>query len=118
MLSPKLETERLILRRYKESDIEVMYEIITDVRLSKYIKFPKLTKSEELDCIKKWISEAADDSLYEKWVIELKSDGTIVGNINVNKITTKDMLVKLGIYEMNNDKLVSDEIQRLSLYLK
>ena len=35
-----------------------------------------------------------------------------------HKITTKDMLVKLGIYEMNNDKLVSDEIQRLSLYLK
>lgn len=35
-----------------------------------------------------------------------------------HKITTKDMLVKLGIYEMNNDKLVSDEIQRLSFHLK
>ena len=44
MLSPRIETERLILRRYKESDIDAMFEIITDERLSKYIKFPNLTK--------------------------------------------------------------------------
>ena len=68
MLSPKIETDRLILRRYKESDIDAIYEIITDERLSKYIKFPKLSKEEELECIRKWISEA-DESKYEKWVI-------------------------------------------------
>ena len=38
MLSPRIETERLILRRYKESDIDAIYEIITDERLSKYNK--------------------------------------------------------------------------------
>lgn len=43
MLSPKLETERLILRRYKERDIDALYEIITDERLAKYIKYPNLT---------------------------------------------------------------------------
>ena len=32
MLSPKLETERLILRRYKESDLEEIYAIITEER--------------------------------------------------------------------------------------
>ena len=52
MLSPKIETSRLILRRYKESDIDAVYEIITDERLSKYIRFPNLTKDEELECIK------------------------------------------------------------------
>ena len=30
MLSPKIETDRLILRRYKESDIDAIYEMITD----------------------------------------------------------------------------------------
>ena len=30
MLSPTIETERLILRRYKESDIDAIYEIRTD----------------------------------------------------------------------------------------
>lgn len=56
MLSPKLETERLNLRRYKETDIDAIYDIITDERLSKYIQYPNLTKDEELECIKKWIA--------------------------------------------------------------
>lgn len=32
MLSPKLETERLILRRYEETDIDMQYEVLTDNR--------------------------------------------------------------------------------------
>ena len=39
MLSPNIETERLILRRYKESDINMQYEILTDDRLSTYINY-------------------------------------------------------------------------------
>ena len=30
MLSPKIETDRLILRRYDESDIDAFYEILHD----------------------------------------------------------------------------------------
>ena len=56
MLSPRIETDRLILRRYKESDIDAIYEIITDERLAKYIKYPNLTKDEELECIKKYFA--------------------------------------------------------------
>ena len=52
MLSPKLETERLILRRYEETDIDMQYEVLTDNRLAEYVKFPNLTKEEELECIK------------------------------------------------------------------
>ena len=44
MLSPKIETKRLILRRYKETDIDMQYGILQDERLSTYIKFPNLTK--------------------------------------------------------------------------
>lgn len=62
MLSPKIETERLVLRRYKETDIDAVYDIITDKRLSTFIKYPDLTKEQELECIKKWIKEA-DESV-------------------------------------------------------
>ncbi len=85
MLSPKLETERLTLRRYEETDIDMQYEVLTDNRLAKYIKFPNLTKEEELEIIKDWIKNA-DDSKYEKWVITLKGDNTPIGNISVNRI--------------------------------
>ena len=95
MLSPQIETERLILRRYRESDIDVMYEIITDERLSTYIKFPKLSKEEELECIKKWIQEA-DESKYERWVLESKTDGAIVGNIDVNTVVKKRNYCNVG----------------------
>lgn len=95
MLSPKIETERLILRRYKETDIDAIYDIITDKRLSTYIKFPELTKEQELECIKEWIKEA-DDSKYERWVIERKKDNAIVGNIDVNTVVKKHNYCNVG----------------------
>lgn len=95
MLSPKIETDRLILRRYNENDIDAMYEIITDNRLSKYIKFPKLTKDEELEYIKQCINDA-DESKYEKWVIELKENNIVVGNIDVNTIVKKHNYCNVG----------------------
>lgn len=101
MLSPTLETERLILRRYKESDIDMQYEIINDERLSKYIKFPKYTKDEELECIKKWIKDA-NDSKYEKWVITLKENNLPIGNISVNGIEKKHNYCNVGYVILYN----------------
>lgn len=95
MLSPRIETDRLILRRYNESDIDAIYEIITDERLAKYIKYPNLTKDEELERIKKWISEA-DENIYEKWVMELKATGEVVGNIDVNTVVKKHNYCNVG----------------------
>ena len=125
MLSPNIETERLILRRYKESDIDAMYEIITDDRLSKYIKFPNLTKEEELECIKTWIKEA-DESKYEKWVIETKDTHEVVGNIDVNTVVKKHNYCNVG-YTIRYDywgngyasealKVVSDHLLNESGY--
>ena len=89
MLSPKLETERLILRRFKKEDIDLQYEIITDKRLAKYVKFPAYSKEQEFEGIKKQIAEA-DESKCEKWVITLKNTGKSVGNISVNSVDKKN----------------------------
>ena len=61
MLSPTITTERLILRRFKESDIDMQYEIITDKRLATYPNFSDISKEEELQCIKNWIKNADTD---------------------------------------------------------
>lgn len=119
MLSPKLETERLILRRYKESDINAIYEMITDERLAKYVKFPKLTKEEELECIKQWIKDA-DDSKYEKWVIERKSDGVVVGNIDVNTVVKKHNYCNVGYtirYDYWGNGYATEALKCVSDYL-
>lgn len=119
MLSPKLETERLILRRYEETDIDMQYEVLTDDRLAEYIKFPNLTKEEELECIKDWIKNA-DDSKYKKWVIILKSDNTPIGNISVNRIEKKHNYCNVGyviLYNYWGKGYASEALKAVSDYL-
>lgn len=119
MLSPKMETERLLLRRYKETDIDAIYDIITDERLSKYIKFPNLTREEELECIKVWIEEA-DISKYEKWVIERKSDSSVVGNIDVNTVVEKHNYCNVGYtirYDYWGNGYASEALKAVSDHL-
>lgn len=119
MLSPRLETERLVLRRYEEADIDMQYEIITDDRLSKYIKFPDLTKEEELEYIKECIKNA-DDSKYEKWVITLKDNNIPIGNISVNEINKKNNYCTVGyviMYEYWGKGYASEALKIVSDYL-
>lgn len=119
MLSPKLETQRLILRRYKESDIDMQYEVLTDDRLAKYIMFPNLTKEEELDCIKDWIKDA-DDSKYEKWVITLKDNDIPIGNISVNGIEKKHNYCNVGyviLYDYWGKGYAAEALKVVSDYL-
>ena len=119
MLSPKIETERLILRRYKETDIDAIYDIITDKRLSTYIKYPELTKEQELECIKEWIVEA-DYSKYERLVIERKEDGAIVGNIDVNTVVKKHNYCNVGYtirYDYWGNGYAAEALEEVSNHL-
>lgn len=119
MLSPKIETNRLILRRYKESDIDAIYEIITDERLSKYVKYPNKTKEDELECIKTWITEA-DESKYEKWVIEEKNIHEVVGNISVNMVVKKHNYCNVGYtirYNYWGNGYAAEALKAVSDYL-
>jgi len=119
MLSPTIETDRLILRRYRESDVYAQYEIIHDERLSKYIKFPDLTLEEELECIKEWIRDA-DVSKYEKWVIVLKDTDEPIGNISVNSIQKKHNYCNVGYVIMYNywgKGYASEALMAISDYL-
>ena len=101
MLSPTLETERLILRRYKESDIDMQYEILTDERLHKFITLPKYTKEEELEYLKRWI-EIADIDKCERWVITLKDKDIPIGNISVNSVNKKNNYCNVGYVLLYN----------------
>ena len=95
MLSPKLETERLILRRYNESDIDAFYEILHDDRLHKYISFPDLTVEQELEYIKNCMKDVETDKC-EKWAIVLKENNETIGNISVNTVYKKHNYCVVG----------------------
>lgn len=119
MLSPILETERLILRRYKEKDIDMQYNILCDNRLHKYIQFPNLSKEEELEYIREWISNADVDK-HEKWVIELKEKHIAIGNISVNDINKKNNYCNVGYviqYDYWGNGYASEALEKVSNYL-
>ncbi len=119
MLSPTIETDRLIIRRYSKSDIDAFYEIITDKRLQKFIKFPSLTYEEEVKYIDECIDNAFCDTL-EKWTIVLKDTNDVIGNIAVNKIHEKDDYCEVGYvirYKYWGNGYTSEALKAVSNYL-
>lgn len=119
MLSPNLETERLLLRRFNETDLNAFYEILHDDRLHKYISFPDLTKEEELEYINK-CKEEADQSKYEKWSIVLKEENITIGHISVNTINKKNNYCDVGYvirYDYWGKGYAKEALEKVTNYL-
>ena len=93
----RLETERLILRRYTETDAEPMYaNWASDPEVSKYLTWPphssvEVTKSLVTD----WITRYENPDYYN-WVIELKETGEVVGNISGVEVIEKIEAIEIG----------------------
>lgn len=93
----RLETDRLILRRYTEADVEPMYtNWASDPEVSKYLTWPphssvEVTKSLVTD----WITRYENPDYYN-WVIELKEIGEVVGNISVVQVKERAEAVEIG----------------------
>ena len=93
----RLETDRLILRRYTEADAEPMYKNwASDPEVSKYLTWPthssvEVTKS----LVTEWIARYENPDYYN-WVIELKETGEVVGNISVVEVVEKIEAVEIG----------------------
>lgn len=119
MLSPRLETERLILRRYNESDINAFYEILHDDRLHKYISSPDLTIEQELEYIRNCMRDFETDKC-EKWSIILKGNNETIGNIPVNTVVKKHNYCDVGYvirYNYWGKGYVSEALKIVSDYL-
>ena len=119
MLSPRLETERLILRRYNESDINAFYEILHDDRLHKYIPFPDLTFEEELEYIRNCMKDVETDRC-ERWSIVLKETNETLGNISVNTVVKKHNYCDVGYvirYDYWGNGYASEALKAVSDYL-
>ena len=119
MLSPKMETDRLILRRYNESDLNAFYEILHDDRLHKYIRFPDLTREQELEYIRNCMKDVETDRC-EKWSIVLKENNEIIGNISVNTVVKKHNYCNVGYtvrYKYWGNGYAAEALKAVSDYL-
>jgi ribosomal-protein-alanine N-acetyltransferase len=93
----RLETDRLILRKFTEKDAEAVFENwASDDEVTKFLTWPTHTSVESS---KGYISFCLDsyknDSSYQ-WGIELKETGELFGSISVVKVNDDLDAVELG----------------------
>ena len=85
-----IETERLILRRFKIEDANDMFNNwASDPEVTKYLTWPvhedvSFTKT----LLSRWIDQYEDGS-YFNWAMELKESGAVIGNISVVHLDEK-----------------------------
>lgn len=83
----QIETDRLLLRRFRMEDAEAMYQNwASDPEVTKFLTWPthgnvNVTKYLLSDWVKRY-----EESPYYNWVMELKETGEIIGNISVVKL--------------------------------
>lgn len=79
-----IETERLILRRFREDDAQEIYEgYVNQYDFLYYVNKEKRTLQEETDSLK-GIDEKYNNLEYYNWLITLKDNEKVIGTINLN----------------------------------
>lgn len=79
---PRLETERLVMREWRDSDLDAMAAILADPEVMRYLSGEPLARS---DAWRNMASAAGHWALrgYGTWAVERKSDGALIGRVGL-----------------------------------
>ena len=93
----RMETERLILRRFTQKDVQPMFENwASDSEVTKYLTWPAHSSQDVTAYVlADWIAGYEKDDFYQ-WAIELKSLGQPIGSIAVVSRNDSAKLVHIG----------------------
>ena len=90
--TPTLETERLILRKFTENDIEALFDIYKDRDVNTYLPwFPLKSLDEAKVFFKERYLEVYNQPCGYKYAICLKSDNIPIGYVNVSMDDSHDL---------------------------
>ena len=92
-----IETERLILRRFIESDANAFYNNVgSDDAVTKYVTW---NKHKSLDvtnkAVNQWIENYKNNNNYY-WVVELKENKDVIGSVSCVNVDIKNETCELG----------------------
>ena len=93
----KIETDRLILRRFVIEDAEDMYaNWASDPEVTKYLTWPLHTSVEVTkEILADWLPKY-EDGQYFNWVMEYKETGKVIGNISVVRLIENTESAEMG----------------------
>jgi ribosomal-protein-alanine N-acetyltransferase len=92
-----IETERLILRQFKEEDAEDMFNNwASDNEVTRYLSWQTHSDIEvSKEVLKMWINEYSSQENYN-WAIEMKENGSVVGSIALMNIDNNIKNCEIG----------------------
>ena len=92
MNTPALETERLILRRFSENDLEAIYRIFSDEEVNRFLPWFPLKSVEEARPFfeERYASKYAQPQAYA-YAVCLKKDDIPIGYVNVDMAEHHDL---------------------------
>ena len=92
MNTPKLGTDRLILRKFTENDLDALFQIYSDQETNVYLPwFPLRTREEADSFFKKRYEGAYAESCGYRYAICLKRDNIPIGYVNVSTDDSHDL---------------------------
>lgn len=96
-----LETERLILRKFREEDFADYYDYAADREMCRMMGQYDLTDREEARACFDWLKDKEERS----YAIVYKEDGKVIGNLNVTVLPP--FLLKMDLEELRGKRGVS-----------
>lgn len=93
----RIETERLILRRFTLDDADAMYRNwASDPEVTKFLMWPPHSSVEVTkEVLTEWVVSYEKDDRYE-WCITKKEDGEPIGSIGVVKVSDRIKMAEIG----------------------
>lgn len=90
--TPKLETDRLILRKFTENDIEALFSIYKDEEVNTYLPwFPLKSLEEAKTFFEERYAKSYQLSRGYRYAICLKTDNIPIGYVNVSMDDNHDL---------------------------
>ncbi|CAM3065358.1 GNAT family N-acetyltransferase [Flavobacterium frigoris] len=100
---PEIKSERLLLRKLKESDDAVILYLRSDETINQYIERPENRKTKTIEQALQFINEITDDYHNNKsvtWGIIYKNEPQLIGTICLWNISENNTLAEVG-YALN-----------------
>lgn len=117
-----IETERLLLRKFKKEDALSFYKLVgSDTNVVKYVVW-NVHKDVSVTsrAIENWIEKYNNDYIYY-WSVELKETNEVIGSISCVNVDTKNMTCELGYVFSSrewNKGIATETLKNVIKYLK
>ena len=93
---PRLETERLILRRITEDDTEAVFRLFSNRTVARYLDFPVLKRVKEAEEIVAWCEEIWEERTGLRWGLERKGGDGLIGTCGFHNWAHRDFRADVG----------------------